>query len=186
MSKNIKRILYFIILISVYFVIVEPYVLPKIGFTLYKKDIVINYFYSNKSDFEYIADNIQNKNLFSIEKDRTKIIFKIDERLENGALVEKTTLYDGDEKLKLSCEQLFGGYISVEYIWIDETNKYNKEDPVGVRIKFKIDSKENTRQIQGIIYTKNRVPSSEVKSEYIKLEENWYYYQEDWDDLNGG
>ncbi len=186
MNTNLKRILYFIVSILVYFVIVEPYVLPKVGFTLYNKDTIVNYFYANKSDFEYIADKIQNRGLFDVETDKSIIIFKMKKRLEDGSLEKKTKLYEDDEKLKISCEQLFGGYISIEYIWIDEIYKHNEKNSVGVRIKFKIDSKENSRQEQGIIYVKNRVPSSEVKSEYIKLEENWYYYQEDWDDLNCG
>lgn len=176
------------IIIAIYlcliFIIVRNYIFPKLHLTFYEQNDVIDYFYNNKTEFNYIAKNIQKKDLCNIEKIDNKIVFFIDKRLESKGIIEKESLYKNDRELRCACEKLFNEGINLQSIWIEEYKKGEFLDVV--KIKFIINSAISSIKIQGIYYIQNTKPSSEVKSTYIKLEENWFYFEEDWDDLMGG
>ncbi len=125
--------------------------------------------------------NIQRKEVINIEKSDNKIVVYIDKRIENKEIIKKEPF---TKELNSSCEKLFNGHMKLKTIWVEEYKNDKSLDVV--KIKFIVNSIRSSRRLQGLYYLENITPSSEVKSKYIKLKENWYYFEEDWDDLNGG
>ncbi len=184
MKKKFNKIIITVISLCLFFIVLRFFVFPKIHLVFYKQSTVVDYFYSNKEEFEYIVNNIQKRDVTHIEKIDNKIIFSVDKRLEHKGIVKNESLYRNDEELKKACNKLFEGVIPLKIIWVDEFTNSNKRDFVG--IKFDINSILFSSKYQGICYVKNGKPSSEVKSKYVQIDKNWYYFEEDWDDLMGG
>ncbi len=98
MSKRKKFLIKITIIFLVYIFVVQPYIFPKLHFSMYREHTIINYFKYNKSDFEYVLNNIRNKGVSIIRMDDNyRIMFHGEYKNKS---YDKQHLYKGDEELK--------------------------------------------------------------------------------------
>ncbi len=176
-----RKKVYIIIILCFILILAKNLIFPVFHLRFYKENKVIEHFNENKKDFDYIVKSIQRKEVINIEKTNNKIVVCIDKRLENKEIVKQEPF---TKELNSSCEKLFNGCMKLDTIWVEEYKNDKSLD--AVKIKFIINSVIGSRKMQGVYYVENTFPFTEVTSRYIMINEHWYYFEEDWDDLDEG